>query len=131
MMITTELHLGMDVAIAEARSRRHEFSTVEHLLFALLNDEEAREVLTRSGADTTSLGAALWSSTEQTCFDRARGVRFDVHPSWAACPAAAAHCQGSGKEGGQVTVHVLVAIFAEQDSFAVHSERRLAPAAWT
>ncbi len=122
MMITTELRICMDVAISEARSRRHEFSTVEHLLHALLNDDEAREVLLKAGADVGALRDALDAYLTEEVPTVPEGQRLDVHPSLGfsrVVQRAALHCQGSGKEEVK-TVHVLVSIFAEQDSFAVH-----------
>ncbi|MCA9558637.1 MAG: AAA family ATPase, partial [Myxococcales bacterium] len=74
------------------------------------------------GADTDQLRAALDEHLSSDVPTVPEGQRLDVHPSLGfsrVVQRAALHCQGSGKEEVK-TVHVLVAIFAEQDSFAVH-----------
>jgi ATP-dependent Clp protease ATP-binding subunit ClpA len=50
-MITKELQATLNLAANEAVQRRHEFLTLEHLLFALLRDPVGGEVLTHCGAD--------------------------------------------------------------------------------
>lgn len=50
-MITKELQATLNLAANEAVNRRHEFLTLEHLLFALLHDPVGSEVLTNCGAD--------------------------------------------------------------------------------
>ena len=50
-MITKELQATLNLAANEAVNRRHEFLTLEHLLFALLQDPVGSEVLTNCGAD--------------------------------------------------------------------------------
>lgn len=44
-MISQELEVSLHMAFVEARSARHEFITVEHLLLALLDNAAAIEVL--------------------------------------------------------------------------------------
>ena len=44
-MIAQELEVSLHMAFMEARQKRHEFITVEHLLLALLDNPSASEVL--------------------------------------------------------------------------------------
>jgi len=44
-MIAQELEVSLHMAFVEARQKRHEFITVEHLLLALLDNPSAAEVL--------------------------------------------------------------------------------------
>ena len=44
-MIAQELEVSLHMAFVEARQKRHEFITVEHLLLALLDNPTAAEVL--------------------------------------------------------------------------------------
>jgi ATP-dependent Clp protease ATP-binding subunit ClpA len=57
--IGRELGLAIQAAFDEARSRRHAYVTVEHLLFALLHDERGKEVLRNAGVDLPMLKTAL------------------------------------------------------------------------
>ena len=58
-MLTRELEHTLSVAVDEAVKGRHEFVTLEHLLFALLDDARAREILQHCGADLQELARAL------------------------------------------------------------------------
>ena len=44
-MIAQELEISLHMAFVEARQKRHEFITVEHLLLALLDNPSSAEVL--------------------------------------------------------------------------------------
>ncbi|MFL6230950.1 MAG: ATP-dependent Clp protease ATP-binding subunit ClpA [Pyrinomonadaceae bacterium] len=58
-MITKELQATLNVAVEEAAQRRHEYVTLEHLLFALLSDAKAREVIVNCGGDVETLRREL------------------------------------------------------------------------
>ena len=49
-MIAQELEVSLHMAFVEARQKRHEFITVEHLLLALLDNPSAAETLRACGA---------------------------------------------------------------------------------
>ena len=120
MTLSEELQIALNVALAEAGRRRHEFAEVEHLLYALLHDAETKEVLRQCGAEIGALKDQLDEHLRDKVEQAASGRRLSVSPSRGferVVQRAAAHAQGAGKEkvGGP---NVLVAIFAEQDSFA-------------
>ncbi|HEX7771837.1 MAG TPA: Clp protease N-terminal domain-containing protein, partial [Pyrinomonadaceae bacterium] len=54
-MITKELENTLNLAIAEATTRQHEYITLEHLLLALLNDPTARDVIYSCGGNLNTL----------------------------------------------------------------------------
>ena len=54
-MITKELENTLNLAVAEATTRQHEYITLEHLLLALLNDPTAREVIYNCGGNLDAL----------------------------------------------------------------------------
>jgi len=58
-MITKELEKTFNTAAEEALSRRHEYITLEHLLYALLDDPVGGEVLVGCGADLDQLRSEL------------------------------------------------------------------------
>ncbi len=58
-MIAQELEVSLHMAFVEARQKRHEFITVEHLLLALLDNPSAAEVLRACAAKTEDLRKEL------------------------------------------------------------------------
>ncbi|HKR13966.1 MAG TPA: ATP-dependent Clp protease ATP-binding subunit ClpA [Pyrinomonadaceae bacterium] len=54
-MITKELENTLNLAVAEATTRQHEYVTLEHLLFALLDDPTARDVIYHCGGNLDNL----------------------------------------------------------------------------
>jgi ATP-dependent Clp protease ATP-binding subunit ClpA len=58
-MISRELEVTFAAAIKEAKNRRHEFFTLEHILYALLHDVTGRSILRQCGADIEELKAQL------------------------------------------------------------------------
>ncbi|MDX1714325.1 MAG: Clp protease N-terminal domain-containing protein, partial [Halomonas venusta] len=58
-MLSKELELTLNTAFTVARSKRHEFMTVEHLLLALLDNASAVDVLKACGANLDKLRSDL------------------------------------------------------------------------
>ncbi|HEO71171.1 MAG TPA: ATP-dependent Clp protease ATP-binding subunit ClpA, partial [Candidatus Hydrogenedentes bacterium] len=54
-MISRELRITLGHAVRVAREWRHEYLCVEHLLFAILEDNYGRDVLINCGADIDRL----------------------------------------------------------------------------
>ena len=121
MRISPEVEIALTLAQNEAARRRHEYFTLEHLLYALLFDEPTAQIIRHAGGDPATIKKEL----EQFLSDQLESVpeeSFDVPAASLAVQRAirraAAHVQSSGKE--QITgANVLVAIFAERDSPAV------------
>jgi len=65
-MLSQDLEVTLNEAFKDARAKRHEFMTVEHLLFALLDNAKAIEVLTNVGADLDALKSDLQEFIETT-----------------------------------------------------------------
>jgi ATP-dependent Clp protease ATP-binding subunit ClpA len=120
-MIAQELEVSLHMAFMEARQKRHEFITVEHLLLALLDNPSASEVLRACAADIDDLRKLLVDFvTEHTPI--LAGDEVDTQPTLGfqrVIQRAILHVQSSGKK--EVTgANVLVAIFGEKDSHAVY-----------
>jgi len=120
-MIAQELEVSLHMAFMEARQKRHEFITVEHLLLALLDNPSASEVLRACAADIEDLRKLLSDFvTEHTPI--LAGDDVDTQPTLGfqrVIQRAILHVQSSGKK--EVTgANVLVAIFGEKDSHAVY-----------
>ncbi|AHK15829.1 MAG: ATP-dependent Clp protease ATP-binding subunit ClpA [Thalassolituus sp.] len=122
-MLNRELEHTLNEAFKEARSKRHEFMTVEHLLLALLDNDAAAAVLQACGADVLKLRKDLEEFVESTTplIPEADGER-ETQPTLGfqrVLQRAVFHVQSSGKT--EVTgANVLVAIFSEQESQAVY-----------
>ncbi|WP_284455814.1 ATP-dependent Clp protease ATP-binding subunit ClpA [Alloalcanivorax xenomutans] len=123
-MLSKELELTLNEAFHHARSHRHEFMTVEHLLLALLDNDAALEVLRACGADLDELREALTqfiSDSTPLLPDDGDDER-DTQPTLGfqrVLQRAVFSVQSSGKK--EVTgANVLVAIFNEQESQAVY-----------
>ena len=65
-MLSKDLETTLSQAFKSARSRRHEFMTVEHLLLALADNEAAVKVLLACGANLTQLKGELKEFVEAT-----------------------------------------------------------------
>jgi ATP-dependent Clp protease ATP-binding subunit ClpA len=122
MRISPEVEIALSLAANEAARRRHEYVTLEHLLYALLFDEATALVVRHAGGDPNVVKKELEAFlTEQldsvpedafTTPTASLGVQRAIR-------RAMSHVQSSGKD--QVTgANVLVAIFAERDSPAVN-----------
>jgi ATP-dependent Clp protease ATP-binding subunit ClpA len=121
-MIAQELEVSLHMAFVEARQKRHEFITVEHLLLALLDNPSAAEVLRACAADTDTLRSELLAFINQHTPTVAGNEEIDTQPTLGfqrVIQRAILHVQSSGKK--EVTgANVLVAIFGEKDSHAVY-----------
>src|SRR5277367_3545326 len=121
-MIAQELEVSLHMAFVEARQKRHEFITVEHLLLALCDNLSASEVLKACAAKIDELKKALSDFVMQHTPTVAGTGEVDTQPTLGfqrVIQRAILHVQSSGKK--EVTgANVLVAIFGEKDSHAVY-----------
>ena len=121
-MIAQELEVSLHMAFVEARQKRHEFITVEHLLLALLDNPTAAEVLRACAANIDELRKALADFINAHTPTVAGTEEIDTQPTLGfqrVIQRAILHVQSSGKK--EVTgANVLVAIFGEKDSHAVY-----------
>jgi ATP-dependent Clp protease ATP-binding subunit ClpA len=127
-MIAQELEVSLHMAFVEARQKRHEFITVEHLLLALLDNPSAAEVLRACAANIDELRKELTAFINEHTPTVAGTDEIDTQPTLGfqrVIQRAILHVQSSGKK--EVTgANVLVAIFGEKDSHAVYFLQRQA-----
>ncbi len=122
-MLSRDLEVTLNLAFKDAKSKRHELMSVEHLLLALLDNTVAANVLRACGADIEKLRTELEEFLEATTplipkneTDRETTPTIGFQR---VLQRAVFHVQSSGKKevtGGSV----LIAIFAEQESHAVY-----------
>src|SRR5690554_4157254 len=121
-MLNRDLEITLNLAFKEARSKRHEFMTVEHLLLALLDNQAAVAVLRACGADLERLRRELSEFIDSTTpLIPSQDSERETQPTLGfqrVLQRAVFHVQSSGKS--EVNgANVLAAIFSEQESQAV------------
>ncbi len=109
-------------ALANASERRHEYATLEHLLLALIDDEDAAQVMNSCGVDLKELTEVVKTYLDQEYQSLKTEEDADPQPTAGfqrVIQRAILHVQSSGKD--TVTgANVLVALFSERDSYAVY-----------
>lgn len=120
-MINRELEITFAAAVKEARVRRHEFLTLEHILYALIHDQTGSHILRRCGADLELLKVRL----EQFLSERMETLPEDVEQDpvqtlsvQRVLQRAVMHVHGAEKKEVDAG-DVLAAMFHEENSHAV------------
>ena len=121
-MLSRNLEQTLHRALALATEHRHEYATLEHLLLALTDDQDAVAVLRACGVDLDRLRQDLTDFIDDDLRKLIVTPAPDPTPTSSfqrVIQRAAIHVQSSGRE--KVTgANVLVAIFSERESHAVY-----------
>src|SRR5918994_5285294 len=120
-MLSRNLEQSLHRALAYANERRHEYATLEHLLLALTEDQDAVAVLRACGVNLDKLRSELGEYLDNELSNLITNRPEDAKPTAGfqrVLQRAAIHVQSSGRE--EVTgANVLVALFSERESHAV------------
>ena len=121
-MLSRDLEVTLNLAFKDAKAKRHELMSVEHLLLALIDNAVAANVLRACGADIEKLRQELEEFVDATTpLIPSNETERETQPTLGfqrVLQRAVFHVQSSGRKevtGGSV----LVAIFSEQESHAV------------
>jgi len=121
-MLSRNLEQTLHRALAYANERRHEYATLEHLLLALTEDQDAVAVLRACGVELDKLKGELGEYLDNELTNLITNRPDDAKPTAGfqrVLQRAAIHVQSSGRE--EVTgANVLVALFSERESHAVY-----------
>jgi len=121
-MLSRNLEQSLHRALALANERHHEYATLEHLLLALTEDQDAVAVLRACGVDIDGLRRDLSSYIDEELSSLITNRSEEAKPTAGfqrVLQRAAIHVQSSGRE--EVTgANVLVAVFSERESNAVY-----------
>ena len=121
-MLSAELEYCLNEAFQQARTSRHEFITVEHLLLGISDIPGVVEVLRACGADLPRLRKDLQDHIDETTPLLGGDTEQEVAPTLGfqrVLQRAVYHVQSSGKK--EVSgVNVLIAIFGEKQTHAVY-----------
>ena len=121
-MLSKELEFSLNIAFKEAREKRHEFMTVEHLLFALLDNPAAIKVLRSCGTDVDQLRRELGEYLEESTPLLPEDDERETQPTLGfqrVLQRAVFNVQSSGKKEVD-GANVLVAIYGERESQAAY-----------
>jgi len=109
-------------AMALANERHHEYATLEHLLLALIDDQDAAAVMRACNVDLDALRRVLSTYIDADLATLVVDDGEDAKPTAGfqrVVQRAVIHVQSSGRE--EVTgANILVAIFAERESHAAY-----------
>ncbi|MFI3181198.1 MAG: ATP-dependent Clp protease ATP-binding subunit ClpA [Methylococcales bacterium] len=121
-MLGKSLENTLNIAFKSARERRHEFITVEHLLFGLLDNLDVIPVMKACDADINALRGKLAHFIDDTISYLPDGTKRDTQPTLGfqrVLQRSVHNAQASDKI--EVTgANLLVALFSESESHAVY-----------
>jgi ATP-dependent Clp protease ATP-binding subunit ClpA len=121
-MLTRELEETLSNAVDQAVKHKHEYVTLEHLLFALLEDGAARDILFHCGANLEELARALdeyFRNTLEKMPPEAKHMPELTATFQSTIQYAVLQAEGSGQasvDGG----NILAALYQAEQSFAVY-----------
>jgi len=121
-MLSRTLEKTLRRALALANARQHEYATLEHLLMALTEDQDALAVLKACALEIERLRASLTDFLDHELSGLTVEASVEAKPTAGfqrVIQRAAIHVQSSGRS--EVTgANVLVAMFSERESHAVY-----------
>ncbi len=121
-MLSQNLEKTLHHALALAAERDHEYATLEHLLLALCDDQDAISVMRACNVDLDQLSQVLTGFVDEDMEGLVGPGEEDPKPTAGfqrVVQRAAIHVQSSNRE--EVTgANVLVALFSERESHAVY-----------
>src|ERR1035437_2641748 len=121
-MIAQDLEVSLHLAFVEARQKRHEFITVEHLLLAMLDNASAAQVLRACHTDVEELRQVVTEFIDSNTPVVPGNGDMDTQPTLGfqrVIQRAILHAQSANKK--EVSgANILAALFGEKDSHAVH-----------
>ena len=121
-MLSRNLEQTLHRALASANERSHEFATLEHLLLALTDDQDAMAVLRSCGISLPDLRETLNNYLDNELAYLENSAIEESKPTTAfqrVLQRAAIHVQSSSRD--EVSgANVLVALFSERESHAVY-----------
>ncbi len=121
-MISRELQITLNLAVSEARRRKHEYLTLEHVLYALLHDQLGTEIIEACGGKRDPLKKQLedfFDENMETLDGDDLGAPEQTLAFQRTVQRAAYQVQSSGQKEMDAG-NVLASMFREEDSHAVY-----------
>ncbi len=117
-MINKALELTLEATIRDAEKKRHEYLTVEHILFAALHDEWGGEIISNCGGDIARLKSQIENFFEVNIPRLPDDADLYSKPTIAfqrVIQRALTHVQSAGKQEADAG-DIIASIFLEEDS---------------
>ena len=127
MEYTQALKETLTLAYNEAAKRRHEYVTLEHVLYALVEDPNSKKIIEACGGDLIALRSDLERFFDESMEALPEGVDHDPEQTSAfqrVFQRAVMHVHSAGKDRLDSS-NLLVAFYRERDSYAVYLLERL------
>ena len=121
-MISKELSATLGFAVREAKKRRHEYVSVEHVLFAILHDSSGLDIVQKCGGDVDQLKANLetfFNENMEMIPEESEYVLQQTIGFQRVIQRAVNHVRAAEKKEVAVS-DILASIFMEKDSHAVY-----------
>ncbi len=121
-MLTRELEETLSYAVDEAVKHKHEYVTLEHLLYALLEDTAARDILYNCGAKIEEIAKSLedyFADVLEKMPVKVKQMPELTSTFQSTIQYAILQAEGSGQkvvDGG----NILVALYQAEQSYAVY-----------
>src|SRR4030042_1466702 len=121
-MISKDVSATLGFAVSEAKKRRHEYVSIEHVLFAILHDEFGKEIIENCGGDVENLKKTLedfFSHKMETVAEDNEYVLQQTLGFQRVIQRAVNHVRSAEKQEVEIS-DVLASIFMESDSYAAY-----------
>jgi len=121
-MISKELSATLGFAVSEAKRRRHEYVSIEHILFAILHDENGKEIIQNCGGDIDNLAQHLkrfFDEKMATVPEEGDYVLQQTLGFQRVIQRAVNHVRNAEKQEVEIG-DILASIFLETDSYAAY-----------
>jgi ATP-dependent Clp protease ATP-binding subunit ClpA len=123
-MINKELEITIEATVRDAESKHHEYLSVEHILFAILHDEQGIEIITNCGGNVEGLKSMIEDFFERNIPKFSEGENSENYPEPTIAfrrvfQTAIAHVASAEKTEADAG-DLLSAMFLEKDSHAIH-----------
>ena len=119
-MISKELSTTLSLAVMEAKKRRHEYVSIEHVLFAILRDRNGAKIIESCGGSVENLNNVLeifFNERMETIPKENEYVLQHTVSFQRVLQRAVNHARSAEKQ--EVTLgDILASIFQEKDSYA-------------
>ncbi|MEG2005299.1 MAG: Clp protease N-terminal domain-containing protein, partial [Bilophila sp.] len=120
-MIGKNLQHALGVAASEVKKRRHEYLTLEHLLYGIATEKTGRKIIERCGGSAAVVRLALdqFFSTYMDILEEEPSEIYQTLAVQRVLASALEHVHNAGKSDTGVEVgDVLAALLEEEDSWA-------------
>ncbi len=122
MMLSKELNSILNEALIHAKEKRHEYITIEHVFYVLLENQHVRNILTKCGANIEFLRERIRSHLESVFKPLPEDIAhspFETVALARVIDSMIAHVKGAEKREASVE-DLLVALYEEERSYSVY-----------